>query len=79
MADRPINDLPEARLLIDEKDFRVVEVRIGDVTEYVLETRDGRDAMGAERWIKFNHDSAKLRAIFGYLVRIAVKQENTSA
>jgi hypothetical protein len=77
MADRPINDLPESRLLISEPDFRVVEVRIGNVTEYVLETKDGRDAMGGERWKKFEHDSAKLRAIFGYLTRVALKQQET--
>jgi hypothetical protein len=75
MADRPVNDLPQPTLLIDEPDFRLVRVEIGDSVEYVLETRDGIDAMGTKRWKKFEHDSTKLRAIFGYLTRIAIKQQ----
>jgi hypothetical protein len=31
--------------------------------------------MGTKRWKKFEHDSTKLRAIFGYLTRIAIKQQ----
>jgi hypothetical protein len=75
MADRPVNDLPRPTILIDEPDFRLVRVEIGANVEYVLETRDGIDAMGTKRWKKFEHDITKLRAIFGYLTRIAIKQQ----
>lgn len=60
-------------LLINEPDFRIVEVTIGEDIEHVLEVRDGRDAMGTERWRKFETSSTHLRQIFGYLVRVAIQ------
>ena len=61
------------RLLVEEPDFRLVEVcRAGNVF-HVLEVRDGIDAMGAERWREFKVENPHLRQIFGYLVRIVTK------
>lgn len=69
---QPTNDLPTERVkLIDEPDFRLVEVTIGDGVEHVMEVRDGEDAMGVQRWRRFETDSQKLKTIFSYLVRIA--------
>lgn len=70
---QPPNMLPSNPvLLISEPDFRLVEVTIGEDVEHVLEVKDGRDAMGVERWRKFETSSTHLRQIFGYLVRIAL-------
>jgi hypothetical protein len=75
---QPTNDFPEPTLLIEEPDFRLVRVQIGADEEHVLEVRDGKDAMGNERWRKFETRGSKnLEAIFGYLVRIATKQEQS--
>ena len=73
------NDFPERpTLLINEPDFRLVRVSIGEDVEHVLEVRDGKDAMGNERWRKFELANQHLRNLFGYLVRIASKQEQTT-
>lgn len=63
------------RLLVDEKDFRVVEDVIGGNVLHTLEVRDGVDAMGVEKWRTFKTDSKDLRAIFGYLTRLALELE----
>jgi len=67
-------DDPAPVLLIDEPDFRLVELVVGGELQHVLEVRDGRDAMGVERWRKFETSSTHLKQIFGYLVRIAKKE-----
>lgn len=67
------------KLLISEPDFRLVEDIIGESVVHILEVRDGVDAMGAERWREFKVDSANLRRIFGYLVRMAIEREAVSA
>lgn len=64
------------RLLVDEKDFRVVETEIAGNVIHVLEVRDGADALGVERWRTFKTDVSKdIRAIFGYMVRVALELE----
>jgi hypothetical protein len=81
MVRQATNDLPSKPvLLINEPDFRLVEVVIGTDVEHVLEVKDGRDAMGVERWRKFETSSTHLRQIFGYLTRIAIqlKQEQVT-
>ena len=72
MADDPILDRV---LLIGEPDFRVVRIDLADGNnEYLLETRDGLDGMGVERWRKFElGSSTTLRNLFKYLVRIVEK------
>ena len=69
MADNPI-----PTLLIDQPDFRLVRVDIGDHREHVLEVRDGCDAMGAERWRKFEISGTAMKALFRYLVRISEQE-----
>lgn len=73
------SDVPVPVLLIDEKDFRLVRVEIGDGAEYVLETRDGCDAMGAERWRKFEVSGSTMKALFKFLIRISEKLERHDA
>ena len=68
MADDPILDRV---LLISEPDFRLVRIELSDGLEHVLEVRDGCDAMGTERWRKFEINGTALRALFKYLIRIA--------
>ncbi len=64
------------RLVIDEPDFRLVEDVLGSNIVHTLEVRDGVDAMGVEKWRTFKTDISKdLRAILGYLVRIALELE----
>lgn len=63
------------RKIIDEPDFRMVEVEIGGGIERVLEVRDGVDAMGVEKWRTFKTDSKDLKAMFGYMTRIAIELE----
>lgn len=67
-------DVPQPVLLIDEPDFRLVRVVIGSNVEHVLETRDGLDAMGGERWRRFEINGSTMKALFKYLVRIADKE-----
>jgi hypothetical protein len=75
----PPNALPSERVkLIDEPDFRLIEVTIGEDVEHVLEVRDGCDAMGVERWRKFETDSQKLKSMFGYMQRVAYKLREQS-
>jgi hypothetical protein len=63
------------RLVLEEPDFRIVETDItGDVT-YVLEVRDGCDALGVERWRIFRLNNKTERDLFGYLLRITLKGE----
>lgn len=73
MEKMPVLDVPRPTLLIDEPDFRLVRVEIGDSVEHVLEVRDGQDALGTERWRKFEVNGTAMRALFKYLVRIADK------
>lgn len=62
-------------LLIDEADFRLVKLEIVDGSvEHILEVRDGKDAMGAERWRKFEMNGTALKSLFKYMVRIADKE-----
>lgn len=63
------------RKLVDEPDFRIVEAVIGENVVHTLEVRDGVDAMGVEKWRTFRTDSKDLRAIFQFLVRIAIELE----
>lgn len=65
------------RLLIDEPDFRIVEDILGENVVHTLEVRDGRDAMGVEKWRQFKTDNKDLRAIFGFLIRLALDLEQT--
>jgi hypothetical protein len=60
--------------LIDEPDFRLVRVEIDGYVDHVLETRDGCDAMGAERWRKFEINGTTMKALFRFLVRTADKE-----
>lgn len=61
-------------LLIDQPDFRLVRVDIGGHHEHVLEVRDGCDAMGVERWRRFEVNGTAMKALFKYLIRIAEEQ-----
>jgi len=62
-------------LLILEPDFRLVRLETPEgERQYVLEVRDGIDAMGVERWRKFDLNGTALKSLFGYLVRIAEKE-----
>lgn len=63
------------RCLVLEHDFRIVETVIGENVVHVLEVRDGVDAMGVEKWRAFRTDSKELRAIFGYMIRLAIELE----
>lgn len=65
-----------ARKLLDEPDFRIVEGEIGENVVHTLEVRDGVDAMGVEKWRQFRTDSKDLKAIFGYLIRVAIELEH---
>lgn len=63
-----------ATIVIDEKDFRLVRIEVGETgVRYVLEVTDGQDALGVQRWREFRTDSSHLRALFGYLIRVATK------
>lgn len=63
------------RLLVSEPDFRVVETEVGGDVMHVLEVRDGVDGMGVERWRTFALGNKDLRAMFGYMVRVALELE----
>lgn len=71
----PGNALPSGpMLIIDEPDFRLVRVFIGDHIEHVLEVKEGVDAMGAERWRRFETRGSKnLEAMFVYFTRLAAR------
>ncbi len=63
------------RLLVDEKDFRIVQLGAGDGIRYVLEVIDEPDALGCERWRAFNMDNKHLRQMLGWMVRMAKNRE----
>lgn len=65
-----------ARVIAEADDFRLVRVEDGDRVTYLLELPDGADALGVERWRegKVNGDVAK--ALFGYVIRQHVKEQN---
>jgi len=69
-------DAPVPTLLINEPDFRLVRVEISDHVEYVLETRDGCDAMGGERWRKFEINGTMMKALYRFLIRIAERERS---
>jgi hypothetical protein len=64
------------RLLVDEKDFRIVQLGSGDGIRYILEVIDEPDALGCERWRPFNMDSKHLRQMLGWMVRMAKQWED---
>ena len=73
MADDPIL---ERVLLISEPDFRLVRHELADGhVDHLLETRDGYDGMGQERWRKFEVSGTTMRALFKFLIRIAEKTD----
>lgn len=63
------------RLVVLEPDFRIVEDEISGNIVHTLEVRDGVDAMGVEKWRHFRTDSKDLKAIFSYLIRLALELE----
>lgn len=66
----------ERTLLVNEPDFRLVRLEIADGSvEHVLEVRDGCDAMGSERWRKFEANGTALKAMFKFLIRIAEEKQ----
>lgn len=67
-------------LLINEPDVRLVKLELGDGSvEHVLETRDGIDAMGADKWRKFEVNGTALRQLFKFLIRFTEKEHNASS
>lgn len=64
------------RLLVDERDFRIVQLGSGDGIRYVLEVIDEPDALGCERWRPFNMDNKHLRQMLGWMVRMATKEQS---
>jgi hypothetical protein len=71
-SEPPVSGGP--RLIVDQPDFRIVQVGDGAGLRYVLEVSDGADALGVERWREFKLDNQKLRSLFGYLCRLATKE-----
>jgi hypothetical protein len=66
----------ERTAVISEPDFRLVRLVLeGGEWEYVLEVRDGMDAMGVEKWRKFELNGTALRSLFKFLIRIAEAKE----
>lgn len=60
--------------------FRLVKLEDGNKVTYTLEVPDGCDALGCERWRTFEMNSQHLRNIFGFLIKIATKgQESADA
>ena len=73
MVDSPV---VERTAVISEADFRLVRLVLdGGEYEYVLEVRDGCDAMGTERWRRFEVNGTALRSLFKFLIRIAEKND----
>lgn len=62
-------------LIVNEKDFRIVRIGSGDGLRYVLEVPEEPDALGCERWRPFALDNKHLRAMFGFMVKLATKGE----
>ena len=60
--------------LINEADFRLVRLDMDGQIEHVLEVRDTPDAMGSERWRRFEINGVAMKAMFRYLIRIAEKE-----
>jgi hypothetical protein len=72
-----VSPILERTAVISEPDFRLVRLVIdGGEYEYVLEVRDGCDAMGTERWRKFEVNGTALRSLFKFLIRIAEKEQS---
>jgi hypothetical protein len=66
----------ERKAVISEPDFRLVRLVLdGGEWEYVLEVRDGCDALGTERWRKFELNGTALRSLFKFLIRVAEAKE----
>lgn len=59
----------------DRDGFRLVRIEDGDRVNHVLEVPDGADSLGVERWREFQINSKHLQAIFGFLIRVAMKQQ----
>ena len=63
-------------LLVNEPDFRLIRHELEDGhVDHVLETRDGYDGMGAERWRKVEINGTAMKGLFRYLIRIAEKPD----
>lgn len=59
----------------DDDGFRLVRVEDGERVTHILETPDGCDALGVERWREVKINGSAMTALFGYLIKIATKQE----
>lgn len=60
----------------DNDGFRLVRTEDGDRISHVLEVPDGCDALGVERWREFKMGNEHLRAIFGFLIKVAMKGQD---
>ncbi len=61
------------RIVVERPTFRIVAVEDQGQVGYVLETPDGCDALGVERWRDFKLNSGALRELFGYLCQVITK------
>ena len=65
------------RILVQDDKFRIVRVEDGDRITYVVETPDGCDALGCERWRELKMDNKHWTAFRDYIIRVAVKESES--
>jgi hypothetical protein len=62
-------------ILVADDKFRIVRLEDGDRVTYVVETPDGCDALGCERWRELRMDNKHWIAFRDYMIRAALKEQ----
>jgi hypothetical protein len=64
-------------IIVQDDRFRIVKLTEGDRVTYTIETPDGCDALGVERWreYKLDNKSQTMLAFRDWIIRSAAKEQ----
>ena len=62
-------------IVVQDECFRIVRLTDGERVTYVVETPDGADALGNERWRELRMDNKHWVAFRNYIIRTAIKEQ----
>jgi hypothetical protein len=63
------------QIVVADDKFRIVRLTDGDRVTYTVETPDGCDALGVERWRELKMDNPHWRAFRDFIIRQCVKEQ----
>jgi hypothetical protein len=62
-------------IIVQDDRFRIVKLTEGDRVTYTVETPDGADCLGVERWRELRMDNKHWQAMRDFIIRQVVKEQ----